>query len=109
MSNTYTKLKDGSWGIKVEGKAVDGQNVAVTTKAGKDKNETIKRVLWTGKDYMTGRIVSLCAIHQREYANSGRTYDNAIERRSNGNYCGYPCPVTGRICSPKNGPCHDCQ
>jgi hypothetical protein len=24
-------------------------------------------------------------------------------------YCGYPCPVTGRKCCSKNGPCHDCM
>lgn len=24
-------------------------------------------------------------------------------------FCGYECNVTGRICNPKNGPCHDCQ
>lgn len=24
-------------------------------------------------------------------------------------YCGYPCPVTGMKCCPKNGPCHDCE
>lgn len=24
-------------------------------------------------------------------------------------YCGYPCPVTGRKCCPKFGPCHDCE
>ena len=26
-----------------------------------------------------------------------------------GPYCGYPCPVSGRKCCAKNGPCHDCQ
>lgn len=26
-----------------------------------------------------------------------------------GQYCGYPCPVSGKKCCPKNGPCHDCM
>ncbi len=111
MSASYIKLKDNSWGIRVDGTATVGQSVTVSKKNGDTKNETITRVLFTGPDkFKAGKTVSLCAIKQRQAAYSGgRVYDNATERNSGGAYCGYPCPVTGRKCCPANGPCHDCQ
>lgn len=48
---TYTKLRDGSWGIKVAGTAIAGQVVTVTTKAGDVRTETVARVMWTGPNY----------------------------------------------------------
>lgn len=40
------------------------------------------------------------------------SYSGGYSRGSSsrgGEYCYYPCPVTGRKCCPENGPCHDCQ
>ena len=56
--------------------------------------------------WVEAKLVSECSAP----ANSlGKHYDNRIERDSDGAYCGYPCPVTNRLCCPRNGPCHDCQ
>lgn len=46
---TYTKLKDGSWGIKGKG-LTTGQTVSVTKKSGECKTETVSHILWTGQD-----------------------------------------------------------
>lgn len=56
LSATYTKLRDGSWGVRVEGKTAVGQTVTVMKKSGETKQETISRVLWTGEG------IALCAI-----------------------------------------------
>jgi hypothetical protein len=48
MANTYTKLRDGSWGVRIHGSASAGQTVNVTKKSGEVKAETICRVIWTG-------------------------------------------------------------
>lgn len=58
MTNaTYTKLRDGSWGIRVEGeKPVVGQVIIVRKKSGETRNETVKAVLWSGDG------VNLCSI-----------------------------------------------
>lgn len=63
---TYTKLRDGSWGVKVRGKATVGQTVTVTKRDGQKKTETITQVLWTGDG------VSLCAISAARETGHGR-------------------------------------
>lgn len=77
--NTYTKLKSGEWGVRVEGKAAPGESVSVKTKAGKTKSETVLSVLWTGTDRQSGRPVSLCAIKQRApQSRAGATYERGV-------------------------------
>ena len=62
MSATYSKLKSGEWGIRVQGtvKAVDV--VTVTTKSGEVKTETVAKVVWTGQG------VTLCAVKPKPKA-----------------------------------------
>jgi hypothetical protein len=61
--NSYTKLKDGSFGLRIVGKAIAGQTVQIQTKAGAIKSETIKNVLWTGQDKFSSLgTISLCII-----------------------------------------------
>lgn len=72
--NTYTKLNQGDWGLRVQGRAEAGQTVTVTTKAGKSKPEKIGKVLWTGADRQTGDTVSLCTIDKRN-DDGGRASD----------------------------------
>ena len=56
MKATYTKLKDGSWGVRVEGITKPEGNITVTKKDGTSKEETIKTVVWSGNG------VYLCSI-----------------------------------------------
>lgn len=58
MSSSYTKLRDGSWGVRVSSDVAvtPGSQIYVTTKAGATKVETIVRVLWSGNG------VSICTI-----------------------------------------------
>ena len=59
---SYTKLKDGSWGIRGSLPApVAGEVVTVAKKSGEIKQETVGRVLWTGTDYQ-GRQSYLASI-----------------------------------------------
>lgn len=106
--STYTKLNNGNWGVRVDGKAEAGQTVSVRTKAGELKQETIERVLWTGADKQTGRTVSLCAIAQRGggysrgRSSGGRGYSSA--GGSAASVPGYSSYCTGRSgCG-----CYDC-
>jgi len=59
MAATYTKLKNGEWGIRCEGAARKGDLITVTKKSGETKNETVTQVLWSGNG------ITLCAISQR--------------------------------------------
>jgi hypothetical protein len=53
---TYTKLNNGSWGVRVKGAVAKGQKVTVTKKDGTTKTEMVSAVLWSGDG------VSLCSI-----------------------------------------------
>jgi hypothetical protein len=56
VNATYTKLRDGSWGIRVTGTAKAGDVVTVTKRSGEAVNATVGRVVWTGNG------VSLCEV-----------------------------------------------
>lgn len=88
MSATYTKLKDGTWGLRIVGAIT--ATVTVRKKSGEEKQERVGRVLWSGNG------ITLATIQ-------------FSRQSSGGEYCGYACPVTGRICCRANGPCHDCE
>ena len=59
VTASYTKLRSGNWGIRINGAAQAGDRVTVTTKAGATKSETIARVIWAGNG------VAICAIIDR--------------------------------------------
>lgn len=83
--NTYTKLKNGQWGVRVDGTATKGSSVTVTTKSGKTKTETILAVLWSGNDRTSGKAVALCAIQQN--SNGARSYARANNYAPGGRTC----------------------
>lgn len=56
MSATYTKLKNGEWGIRIEGSVSVGQFVPVKKKDGTINGETVAAVLWSSGG------VSVCSI-----------------------------------------------
>lgn len=94
--NSYAKLKSGAWGVRVTGQVRAGDKVTVTTKAGKQKTETVERVLWSGGG------VSLCAIAGSEspsrYGCGGREGECGS--------CGSFGPV-GQLCRSCGGDCYD--
>ena len=46
---SYTKLKDGSWGLRASPeKLTAGSNVTVRKKDGSTKTETVARIIWQG-------------------------------------------------------------
>jgi hypothetical protein len=104
---TPTKLRSGAWGARVQGSVAVGDRIQIRTKAGKTWTATVKKVVWSGD--------GIAIVATEDKPSSG--YVPAIrdargyvtERGHYEGYCGYPCPVTGLRCCPKNGPCHDCE
>lgn len=88
MTATYTKLKSGNWGIRVQGEAKAGDYVSVTKKDGTTKTERIERVVWTGNG------ISLCAIKRAGGYGRSRRYG------SDGLRDAYRHGWDGRIGSP---------
>lgn len=102
MSVTYAKLKSGEWGVRGPAAELrEGYNVTVTKKDGSHKQETVQKILWTGGGVAVAAIKQLVTERQAD-AGHGRG------RTVRSDCCGYPCPVTGRKCTPGD-PCHDCQ
>jgi hypothetical protein len=98
------KLRDGSWGARVNGSVKVGDTVTIATKAGKSWNAKITKVVWSG-DGVTLAATASASDYTPAVRNS-RGY--VTERGHEAGYCGYPCPVTGKKCCSKNGQCHDC-
>jgi hypothetical protein len=87
MDGTYTKLKDGSWGVRVQGAASAGAVVTVTKKDGSTKQETVSRVLWQGDG------LSLCTIRTTERKSGGCGCDESCCRPRCS--CDYTCNCRG--------------
>jgi len=71
---TYTKLRSGDWGIRVQGSVEAGAVLTVTKKSGEAKAETVAKVVWSGNG------ITLCAIGQSARPTSasngrGRNWD----------------------------------
>jgi len=50
---TYTKLRDGSWGIRAQEPLTAGQAVTVAKRDGTTQTETVDKIVWTGEDGTT--------------------------------------------------------
>jgi hypothetical protein len=101
-----TKLKSGAWGARVKSDSVEkGDPIKVTTKSGKSWTTYVSRVVWSGNG-VSIVSTSKTGLGYTPAVRNARGY--VVERGHYDGYCGYPCPVTGRKCCPKNGPCHDC-
>lgn len=81
---TYSKLKSGDWGVRVEGLVRPGAAISVAKKDGATKTETIANVLWTGGG------ISLCAIER-----SGNGIANGARKCAD---CGGPVTGSYRYC-----------
>lgn len=82
MATTFTKLKNGSWGLRVQGTEVSpGSRVTVTRKDGAQVVKTIGQVLWTGEG------VSLCSIDESGAAAAPKS---GTRNRRPFVPCGYP-------------------
>lgn len=95
-ANTYTKLKDGSWGVRAEGTVKAGAVLTVTKKDGSTKTETVKVALWSGNG------ITLCAIVPTK-SDSGGSRINATNGERKG-----VCANCGETCNPKYRRCLDC-
>lgn len=56
--NTYTKLSDGSWGVKTDSRVTPGMKITVTKKSGEKKTETVTGIV---KSLPVGMIVNIAA------------------------------------------------
>jgi len=95
MQATFTKLRSGDWGVRVEGAVpATGASITVAKRDGSRDTVVVERVLWTGDG------VALCAI-QRRASGGGARSSGAARRPRSWRPCGYPG------CSPSY--CDECD
>lgn len=99
MTATYTKLRDGSWGIRVDSPVAPGTTITVTKKSGETKTETVSHVLWSGQG------VTLCSIAQSRHGHSHRHNSNGCT--CDCDQCSHGCKCD-RNCNCRGGNIYDC-
>lgn len=91
MTASYTKLKNESWGVRVQGAAVKpGQTISVKKQSGEVKSETIEKIVWTGNG------VSLCSIKRATAGSTAKPAQRGV------------CISCGEPCNPNYRKCRDC-
>lgn len=73
---TYTKLRSGEWGLRIQGSARVGQAITVTKKSGETKTEYVRNIIWAGNG------ITLAAIDTMDRP-AGKSYQ---PRRRSGRY-----------------------
>ena len=94
------KLRTGAWGAKTDSPVAEGDTIEITTRSGKTWEAQVEKVIWSD-----GQV---CIVATASAARAATTRTSPARATYN-NYCGYPCPVSGRRCCARLGPCHDCQ
>jgi hypothetical protein len=78
MKATYTKLKNGTWGLRVEsaGPVGVGECITVAKKDGSTREEVVHAVVWSGRDRNSAdSITTICALAPQDYtARNARKY-----------------------------------
>jgi hypothetical protein len=98
---TYTKLRNDTWGIRVQGPAVPGDTVEVTTRAGETKKEVVEKVVWEGDG------VTICAIVRTEASAPSRPRRGQCACTDAG--CCRPRCECARHCICRGGNIWDCM
>lgn len=92
MAISYTKLKNGNWGIRSTESIREGQSVTVTKKDGSTKSETVDKIIWNNNG------VWLASLRRAPQPAQGRRRDpDAPGRNGMMPGCG-ACRSLGRMC-----------
>lgn len=101
MTATPTKLRNGSWGARVEGKPSIGETITIRAKSGKSWQARVSAIVWTDG---TASIVATASTDRESRPSSGKRYRGRNGGGSAANVPGYSSYCTGRSgCG-----CYDC-
>ena len=107
MNITYSKLRDGSWGMRGPKELlIEGQKVSVTKKSGEKKEETVGKILWEGKsreepiiDISIAKIADIQIQMTKKFSNSCECDDSAC--------CSSRCQCE-KECNCRGGQIYNC-
>ena len=96
MNASPAKLRDGSWGARVQGAVAVGDTVTITTKAGKSWSARVSQVVWSGEG------VTLCATSSLD-----RPAASSARQAPRGRWTG--CRCGSREDNPRDSDCASCR
>lgn len=99
MATTFTKLRDGSWGLRSTDTLVAGQSITVTKKSGESESKTVGRILWTGNG------ITLATVASSGSSSRGRSYGGCSCDEQG---CCRPRCQCDRTCNCRGGNIYDC-
>lgn len=62
LKATFTKLKNGDWGLRILGEASTGDRVVATRASGQSQTLTVGGIIWKGRDRDTGQLITVAEI-----------------------------------------------
>jgi hypothetical protein len=55
---SWAQLKDGTWGLRLQGETTEGEVVKAQTRGGKISYETVGKIVWVGRNNVTDGSVA---------------------------------------------------
>ena len=100
--NSFTKLKNGAWGVKAEGTVKVGDKISVTKKDGESRTVTVSKVVWTGKSQWdeNNRTISLCEIEDEKKKAAAPKKQAAAASAESAKRGRFTCPECGDSVEP---------
>jgi hypothetical protein len=89
---TPAKLRNGSWGARVQGAVAKGDAVTITAKSGKSWTATVDAVVWTDGQ------VSLVATSSLDRPSAGSNWARSASRRDRSGDCNCRMCMSGSEC-----------
>lgn len=90
MSVSFTRLKDGSWGLRSADPLTEGATVAVTKRDGSQTNAGVGRLIWSGNGAHIYASVALAPAPRFPGPGSGPGSGNVKRTARPWRPCGYP-------------------
>lgn len=81
LQATFTKLRNGDWGLRVVGRAAPGDRVLARRGDGKRQKLVVGEIVWQGPDRDTGQTITVATIQRRteREASEGAYEEEAYE------------------------------
>jgi hypothetical protein len=102
MRASYSKLRDGSWGFRIDSTVSIGEKIECETKAGKVAQIEVTSIAWSGTDAKTGAPVTIgrfvdCNVANQHAAQAPAPAAPKGRGKGNGRQQNGPPPATGPI------------
>lgn len=76
---TFTKLRDSSWGLRIQGVAQPGDRVVAVRQSGQRQTLTVGEIMWKGQDRDTGMTITVATIRSDRQASEVQAAEEEVD------------------------------